>query len=113
LTLQGHLEFFEGFEECARREVLEETNLVLEEVKFVSAENNFFRLGTPQRHYVTICLSGRATDESQLENTEPEKCEGWEWVSAADLLDDGKGYRPLFVPLRHIFVIMGLVQEEK
>jgi hypothetical protein len=65
----------------------------------------------PQRHYVTICLSGCAIDESQLKNMEPDKCVGWEWVSAADLLNEERGYRPLFVPLKHIFVTMGLVEE--
>ena len=82
-----------------------------EDVKFVSAENNFFRNTTPQRHYVTICLSAHAVDESQLKNMEPDKCEDWEWVSAAELLNDSGCYRPLFVPLRHIFVTMGLVKE--
>jgi 8-oxo-dGTP diphosphatase len=84
--------------------------LELDDVEFVSAENNFFRFTTPQRHYVTICLSGRAIDELRLQNMEPDKCEGWEWVSAADLLNDEKRYRPLFVPLKHIFVRMGLVE---
>jgi len=114
LTAQGHLEFFEAFDECAEREVLEETNLVLVDVEYVSTENNFFGVGRPhgpQQHYVTICLSGRAYDESQLRNLEPDKCEGWEWVSAEDLLDERKGYQPLFVPLKHIFVTMGLVEE--
>ena len=82
-----------------------------DDLHFVSAENNFFRNGTPQRHYVTICLGGHVLDEGALRNMEPEKCEAWEWVPAADLLDDSKQYRPLFVPLRHIFVTMGLVEK--
>jgi 8-oxo-dGTP diphosphatase len=91
---------------------LEETNLELaDDLHFVSAENNFFTNGTPQRHYVTICLGAHVVDEAALENMEPDKCEGWEWVSAAELLDDKGAYRPLFVPLRHIFVTMGLVKE--
>lgn len=105
------MEFFETFDSCARREVLEETNLILgDDLHFVSAENNMFPNGKPQRHYVTICMAAHVVDESELENTEPDKCEGWEWVSAATLLDDTKGYRPLFVPLRHIFITMGLVK---
>ena len=106
------MEFFEAFEVCARREVLEETNLVLaDDLKFVAAENNFFRNTTPQRHYVTICLSAHVVDESGLENMEPDKCEGWEWVGAKELLDDNGGYRPLFVPLKHMFVMLGLVKD--
>jgi 8-oxo-dGTP diphosphatase len=89
---------------------LEETNLELsDDLHFVSAENNFFIEGTPQRHYVTMCLAAHVVDEVALQNTEPDKCEGWEWVSAKELLDDNGRYRPLFVPLRHIFVTMGLV----
>lgn len=76
----------------------------------MSAENNFFRHSTPQKHYVTICLSAYAVDESQLKNMEPDKCEDWEWVSATELLNDSGRYRPLFVPLRNIFVKMGLVK---
>jgi len=103
---------FESFETCARREILEETNLELtDNVQFVSAENNFFKDSVPQRHYVTICLAGHAVRENDLRNMEPDKCEGWEWVAVKDLMDDSGRYRPLFVPLRHIFVTMGLLRE--
>ena len=108
------MEFFEQFDACARREVLEETNLILgEDLKFVSAENNFFPNTTPKRHYVTICLSAHAADESKLENMEPDKCSGWEWVSAEDLVDDNGRYRPLFVPLKHIILNMGPIGPAK
>ena len=76
---------------------------------FISAENNFFPNGTPQRHYVTICLAGHVVDESALRNMEPDKCEGWEWVSAKELMNDAGKYRPLFVPLKHIFEAMSLI----
>lgn len=85
--------------------------MLTDKLDFVSAENNFFQNSTPQRHYVTVCLAAHAVNESELRNTEPDKCEGWEWVSATELLDDAGRYRPLFVPLRHIFVTMGLVKE--
>jgi 8-oxo-dGTP diphosphatase len=81
------------------------------DLRFVSAENNFFQNTTPQRHYVTICLSAHVVNESELENTEPDKCDGWEWVPASKLLDDMGGYRPLFVPLKHMFVSIGLVKD--
>jgi 8-oxo-dGTP diphosphatase len=80
-----------------------------DDLHFVSAENNFFRNGTPQRHYVTICLAAHASDESALKNMEPDKCEGWEWVSAFELMNDDGIYRPLFVPLKHIFETMKLL----
>lgn len=91
---------------------MEETNLVLaDDLKFVSAENNFFKDNTPQRHYVTMCLAGHVLDDGALENTEPDKCEGWEWASAAEIVDDSGKYRPLFVPLKHILVTTGLIKE--
>ncbi|KAI9741054.1 MAG: Nudix hydrolase 15, mitochondrial [Cirrosporium novae-zelandiae] len=48
----GHLEFGESFEECAAREVLEETGLVVRNVKFLTATNSVFR--EEGKHYVTI-----------------------------------------------------------
>ena len=106
------MEFFESFGQCAQREVLEEANLVLaDDLKFVSVENNFFKDSIPQRHYVTVCMAAHVVNEGELENTEPDKCEGWEWASASDLVDDSGKYRPLFVPLKHIFVTMGLIEE--
>ena len=106
------MEFFESIESCARREILEETNLVLaDDLKFASTENNFFTKTTPQRHYVTVCLSAHVVDESKLENMEADKCEGWEWVPANEILDDTGKYRPLFVPLRHLFESMGIVKD--
>ena len=81
------------------------------DLQFVSAENNFFPNSTPQRHYVTVCLAGHVVNESALENMEPDKCDGWEWVSATEILDDNGMYRPLFVPLKHLFVSMGLIKD--
>jgi len=102
---------FESFEEGARREVFEETGLKLDNVKFVSALNIVFEHSVPPRHYVDVQLCAHATKECELENKEPDKCEGWEWVSPEDLMDDTGLYRPLFVPLRNMFVIMGLIVE--
>ena len=108
---KGHLEFFEAFEDCARREIREETNLRLaDDIQFVSVENNVFPDNVPKRHYVTVCLSAHVVDESELTNMEPEKCEGWEWASASDLIDDKGVYRPLFVPVKHILRKMRLVE---
>lgn len=54
----GHLEFGESFEACARREVQEETGLLLEgEPAFEYAVNSVF---DERRHYVTVFMRGQA-----------------------------------------------------
>jgi 8-oxo-dGTP diphosphatase len=81
------------------------------DIRFVTAENNFFMSSVPPRHYVGIYLVAFAVNESELRNMEPEKCDGWEWASASQILEDDGRYRPLFVPLRNVFATVGLIQE--
>jgi 8-oxo-dGTP diphosphatase len=47
----GHLEHGESFEACAEREVLEETNLSITNIRFLTATNDVLPNG---KHYVTI-----------------------------------------------------------
>lgn len=51
----GHLEFGESWEDCAQREVLEETGLHLKSVCFETAVNTVFGADS---HYVTIFMRG-------------------------------------------------------
>ncbi|KAI8982114.1 NUDIX hydrolase domain-like protein [Mycotypha africana] len=95
----GHVELWETFEECAKREILEETNLdlPLEDMKFVTAVNSIMR--EENRHYITLFVWCPIKDKSVLKNLkvmEPEKLKGeWEWVSIEQL----KKRTPLFKPL--------------
>jgi 8-oxo-dGTP diphosphatase len=102
----GHLEFGETFEECARREVKEETDLDIDivDVRFLTATNDFMpdeggargEEWAKGKHYVTIFMTATVKDLGQGERTgggmpevktmEPEKCAGWEWVSWQDLV---------------------------
>jgi 8-oxo-dGTP diphosphatase len=50
----GHLEHGESFAETAAREVLEETGLVVGNIKFLTATNDVFPEG---KHYVTIFVT--------------------------------------------------------
>jgi ADP-ribose pyrophosphatase YjhB (NUDIX family) len=52
----GHLEFSESLEQCAHRELLEETgiNARIEDIKFLTAANTIFE--KEQKHYVTIFM---------------------------------------------------------
>lgn len=92
----GHLEFGESFEECARRELLEETNLQCSQVKLIYVTNSIFgeEDGGP-KHYVTLFLRVRIDDPTELKCLEPEKNSSWEWIKWKDLKE-----KNLFVPLR-------------
>ncbi|KAK9893424.1 hypothetical protein P389DRAFT_198991 [Cystobasidium minutum MCA 4210] len=84
----GHLEFQESFEDCASRELQEETGLKVEpdNVKFLTCTNNIL-IQDKGKHYVTVFMSVRAPENQEAQNLEPEKCEGWEWISWQQLLD--------------------------
>lgn len=90
----GHLEFGESIEECARREVLEETGIILDAViPCEIATNDVFT--DESKHYVTLwALARLPDDDSQVaRNLEPEKCDGWEWHSWTQIP------KPHFLPL--------------
>jgi len=83
----GHLEFGESIEECACREVLEETGLKLDRgsVRFLSATDDFMPNEVAKegqvkgKHYITMFMVGRRENEEQeAKNLEVNKCEGWE-----------------------------------
>jgi 8-oxo-dGTP diphosphatase len=59
----GHLEFKESLEECAQREVLEETGLQLRNLTFLTCTNTVFE--DENRHYVTIFMGGLADVDSE------------------------------------------------
>ncbi len=78
----GHLEFGETFEECAAREIIEETGIEVENIKVIGLVN--FLIFLPEHHYVDVLL--RADWKSgEPQNLEPEKCEGWGWYDLDNL----------------------------
>jgi len=80
----GHLEFGESPEDCAAREVLEETGLKVTAIRFLTATNDY--MPTENKHYVTlfvVCV--RENEDDIPEILELEKCETWEWISWEDL----------------------------
>lgn len=89
----GHLEFGEAIEDCAKREVREETGLEVQGVTQLAFTNDIFR--QEQKHYVTLFVrADRWSGEPRL--MEPEKCEGWSWFHWNALPE------PLFVPLQNL-----------
>lgn len=85
----GHLEFMESIEGCAKREVMEETGMEIENVKFLRVFNMKTLEGF---HYMDIGVM--ADWKSGIpELKEPDKCEGWEWYDLKNLPS------PLFIPI--------------
>ncbi|MBW6123670.1 NUDIX domain-containing protein [Pseudomonas aeruginosa] len=74
----GRLEFGETVEECARREVLEETGLRLGEITQCKlATNDIF--ASEEKHFVTLWALAKLEDDQAPMTLEPHKCHGWEW----------------------------------
>ncbi|KAI3844937.1 hypothetical protein MKX03_019312 [Papaver bracteatum] len=93
----GHLEFGESFEECALREVKEETGLDINNIEFVTVTNSVFLDEPKPSHYITIFMRGKLVDSQQEpQNLEPNKCDGWDWYK----WDDENIPKPLFKPLQ-------------
>ena len=89
----GHLQYGESIEECARRELLEETGLMLEEVRLGPYTNDIF--DEANCHYVTLYAIGDSlTGDAQV--LEPEKCEKWAWFEWSRLP------QPLFLPIQNL-----------
>lgn len=71
----GHLEYMESFEDCARRETLEEAGITIKNVRFLSLGN--IKEFSPS-HYVGIgIVADWESGEPQV--LEPDKRENWDW----------------------------------
>lgn len=77
----GHLEHMESFEACAKREVMEETGMEIEHVRF----NRLMNLKTyAPNHYVDVGLiADWKSGEPKV--CEPHKCEEWKWFDMHNL----------------------------
>lgn len=77
----GHMEYMESFEECAKREVTEETGIEIGNIKFLRLLN--LKTYAP-KHYVDIGLMAQwISGEPKI--MEPDKCEGWGWYDMNNL----------------------------
>ena len=86
----GHLEFGESWEDCARRETIEETGIIIKNIRFAYATNDIF--DKENKHYITIFMIADY-DSGEVKIMEPEKCEKWGWFKWNELP------KPLFLPI--------------
>lgn len=95
----GWLERYEDWEECAARELWEETGLQ----KSLSTFCHIYTLNSlmtgKNYHAISCIMYNEVTDEDipKIKNTEPEKCEKWIWVTFKQLRNNIKY---LFYPLQ-------------
>jgi len=89
----GHLEGMETVSTCARREVLEETGLSIDDLRPGPFTNDRFLVDG--LHYVTLFLVADAPS-GVAERKEPDKCEEWRWFPWGALP------RPLFLPVENL-----------
>lgn len=77
----GHLENLEAFEACARREVLEECGIQIQNVRFLMLYN---MVAYAPKHYVTVVMIADWQSGEPV-NLEPEKALSWDWFDLDQL----------------------------
>ncbi len=78
----GHLELGESMMAGAKRELLEETGLIVDNLEFINITNDP-RSGdknSDEEHWIHIVFLAKGV-HGEPKNTEPDKCEAWEWFS--------------------------------
>jgi 8-oxo-dGTP diphosphatase len=100
----GHLEFGESLEDCAKREVYEETGLEVISVKRYSFTNDIF--AEEHKHYISIFMLVD-TFNGEPKALEANKCEYWVWFDVTNLPKN------LFKPLHNIILDEQLCGEKQ
>ncbi|MDD5148043.1 MAG: NUDIX domain-containing protein [Candidatus ainarchaeum sp.] len=77
----GHLEFNEGFEECIKREFLEETGITIEVQRLVSVSAN----KAYGNHYVVLGFLVASKSKPKIFHREPENHSAWKWFDLEKL----------------------------
>jgi len=90
----GHLECGESLEDCAVREVFEETGLQIASPKFLALTNNIFE--NTGDHYLSALMTLAFPEGQDILNIEPEKTKEWCWFPFNNLPEN------LFLPLKSL-----------
>ncbi len=77
----GHLELGESFEDCSKREAMEEMGVKIVKVKYLTATNDIF---SKEKHYITISMSAKIIG-GKPKLMEPEKSTEFGWFSLKKL----------------------------
>ncbi|MFH1632200.1 MAG: NUDIX domain-containing protein [bacterium] len=92
-TPGGHLEWFESFEECARREAMEEAGVEIANVRLAHVTNDHFL--DEGKHYITVfMIADWAGGDARV--CEPDMCTCWDWFEWEGMPD------PLFGPVANL-----------
>lgn len=89
----GHLEWGESIIECAQREVMEETGLIVVPYMYGPFTNDIFE--KEGKHYLTAFVIAHS-EVGTPQVLEPQKCDQWGWFEWHQLPE------PLFLPIIHL-----------
>lgn len=89
----GHIDRGESLEQCARREVFEETGVTIKDIRFFAVTNDIFE--AEGKHYVTIWMSAEYESGTAFVAA-PNECSEVGWFDRSELP------RPLFVPFHNL-----------
>ncbi|HEU5229111.1 MAG TPA: NUDIX domain-containing protein [Ktedonobacteraceae bacterium] len=89
----GHLEYGESFEECALREVEEETGVIVADATFCAITNDIFV--KEEKHYITIWIEARYVSGEACINA-PREMSDINWFPWNALPT------PLFLPIENL-----------
>ena len=84
----GRLEYAESFEECARREIAEESGIEIENIRFQFLAN--IKKYAPEHHYIYVGLIAD-WKHGEPQSLEPDKNIEWKWYDLKELP------KPLFI----------------
>jgi 8-oxo-dGTP diphosphatase len=96
----GHLEFGEKLEDCARRELFEETGMKIGKSIFFGFTEDFFK--KENKHYLTFYFLTKDIDQIP-KIKEADKCLEWKWFSINEI----KKEENLFLSTQNFFKKFG------